>query len=83
MKYLTERSETFFSSFETSRARAALLRRIARSATTSDSPPTARCTAPVAAREEGLIRRDWNQKRGVELVEQEAAKPSPAETAAP
>lgn len=30
----------------------------------------------------GLIRRDWNQKRGVELVEQEAAKPSPAETAA-
>jgi repressor LexA len=30
----------------------------------------------------GLIRRDWNQKRGVELVEQEAAKPSAAETAA-
>ena len=30
----------------------------------------------------GLIRRDWNQKRGVELVEQEAPKPSAAETAA-
>src|SRR5687768_8801036 len=26
----------------------------------------------------GLIRRDWNQKRGVELVEKEAAAPAPA-----
>src|ERR1700687_5890165 len=30
----------------------------------------------------GLIRRDWNQKRGVELGEQEAPNPPPAETAA-
>src|SRR5260221_1533061 len=31
--------------------------------------------------EKGLIRRDWNQKRGVELVEKEAPKASPADTA--
>ena len=30
----------------------------------------------------GLIRRDWNQKRGVELVEKETPKASAAETAA-
>src|SRR5258708_9925814 len=30
----------------------------------------------------GLIRRDWNQKRGVELVEKEAPKASAAEAAA-
>src|SRR5437764_926844 len=30
----------------------------------------------------GLIRRDWNQKRGVELVEKEPSAPTPAEAAA-
>src|SRR5260370_23285688 len=30
----------------------------------------------------GLIRRDWNQKRGVELVEKEAPKASAADAAA-
>src|SRR5437773_12111046 len=29
----------------------------------------------------GLIRRDWNQKRGVEVVDQEAAKPRSPEPA--